>query len=101
MHYFYLNRPAWGFLYLFTLGLLGIGWLVDLFRMPCLVSEANKIIEEQQCLTVVNVQQALGQNQITPFMGNAFIISPHMQGMIIHPNATLFSKTIKIWLYTI
>ena len=30
-----------GFVYLFTLGLLGIGWLVDLFRMPYLVKEAN------------------------------------------------------------
>ncbi len=40
-HHFYLNRPGWGFLYLFTVGLFGIGWLVDLFRIPLLVRDAN------------------------------------------------------------
>ena len=30
-HRFYFGRPISGTVYLFTLGLLGIGWLVDLF----------------------------------------------------------------------
>ena len=30
IHRFYLGRPALGLLYLFTLGLLGIGWVLDL-----------------------------------------------------------------------
>lgn len=41
-HHFYLNRPLWGFLYLLTVGLCGIGWLVDWFRIPLLVKRANK-----------------------------------------------------------
>ncbi len=32
-HYFYVGRPGKGILYLFTLGLLGIGWTVDLIRI--------------------------------------------------------------------
>ena len=35
-HRFYFGRPISGTIYLFTLGLLGIGWLVDLFLMPSL-----------------------------------------------------------------
>ncbi|XP_033126577.1 uncharacterized protein LOC117124454 [Anneissia japonica] len=40
-HHFYLKRTGWGFLYLFTFGLCGLGWLLDLFRMPYLVKRAN------------------------------------------------------------
>lgn len=34
-HYFYVGKGGTGLLYLFTCGLFGIGWLVDLFRIPC------------------------------------------------------------------
>lgn len=33
-HHFYLKRPRWGLLYFFTFGLLGAGWLIDIFRLP-------------------------------------------------------------------
>jgi len=33
-HRFYYGRPVTGTIWLFTLGLLGIGWLVDLFLIP-------------------------------------------------------------------
>jgi len=33
-HKFYLGRPVMGVLYLFTCGLLLIGWLIDLFTLP-------------------------------------------------------------------
>ena len=42
LHHFYLRRYGFGALYFFTFGLLGVGWLSDLFRMPCLVREANR-----------------------------------------------------------
>lgn len=42
LHHFYLGRPAFGVLYILTLGVGGLGWLVDFFRMPCLVREANR-----------------------------------------------------------
>lgn len=32
-HYFYTRRAGMGFLYLFTLGLFGIGWIVDIVRI--------------------------------------------------------------------
>ena len=40
-HRFYYGKPVSGTIYMFTLGLLGIGWLIDLFLMPSLASEAN------------------------------------------------------------
>lgn len=46
-HYFYLRRPRWGLLYLFTFGLLGVGWLIDLFRLQFLVSRFNEDTSEQ------------------------------------------------------
>lgn len=43
-HHFYLNRHEFGLLYFFTLGILGVGWIVDWFRIPLLVKRANKHI---------------------------------------------------------
>ena len=40
-HRFYFGRPISGTLYLLTLGLLGIGWLIDLFLMPSLERQAE------------------------------------------------------------
>ena len=42
LHHFYLRRYGFGFLYFFTFGLCGVGWLVDICRLPCLVYEANR-----------------------------------------------------------
>ncbi|XP_041470854.1 uncharacterized protein LOC121420333 [Lytechinus variegatus] len=42
MHHFYLHRWGWGFAYFFTFGLLGIGWLIDICRIPRLVRFANE-----------------------------------------------------------
>ena len=36
-HRFFLGRPLSGLLYLCTFGLLGIGWIVDLFLIPGMV----------------------------------------------------------------
>jgi len=33
-HRFYFGRPVSGTVWFFTLGLLGIGWLIDLFLIP-------------------------------------------------------------------
>jgi TM2 domain-containing membrane protein YozV len=40
-HRFYFGRPISGTIYFFTLGLLGIGWLVDLFLIPSMAEEAD------------------------------------------------------------
>ncbi|MEM9623211.1 MAG: TM2 domain-containing protein [Pseudomonadota bacterium] len=41
-HRFYFGRPVSGTIYFFTLGLLGIGWLIDLFLMPGLERSADR-----------------------------------------------------------
>ena len=40
-HRFYFGKPISGTIYFFTLGLLGIGWLIDLFLIPSLDRRAN------------------------------------------------------------
>ena len=41
-HRFYLGHLGMGILYFFTLGLFGIGWIIDAFRMPAMVDFANR-----------------------------------------------------------
>ncbi|MBK7976508.1 MAG: TM2 domain-containing protein [Deltaproteobacteria bacterium] len=40
-HRFYYGRPISGTLYFFTLGLLGVGWIVDLFLIPSMDRAAD------------------------------------------------------------
>jgi TM2 domain-containing membrane protein YozV len=40
-HRFYFGRPVSGTIYFFTLGLLFIGWIVDLFLIPGLDRDAD------------------------------------------------------------
>ncbi len=40
-HRFYFGRPISGTIWFFTLGLLGIGWLIDLFLIPSMNEEAD------------------------------------------------------------
>ena len=35
IHYFYVGRIGKGLLYLFTFGLFGIGWFIDIIRIAC------------------------------------------------------------------
>ena len=41
MHRFYYGKPISGTVYFFTLGLLGIGWIIDLFLIPGMDREAD------------------------------------------------------------
>jgi TM2 domain-containing membrane protein YozV len=41
-HRFYYGKPKTATLYFFTLGLLGIGWLVDLFLIPSMNRAADR-----------------------------------------------------------
>jgi TM2 domain-containing membrane protein YozV len=47
-HHFYLGRYFFGIAYFFTFGLLGFGWLVDLFRLPFLVNRTNEKIQNKE-----------------------------------------------------
>ncbi|HCY88043.1 MAG TPA: hypothetical protein DHV36_23100 [Desulfobacteraceae bacterium] len=40
-HRFYYGKPISGTIYFFTLGLLGIGWIIDLFLIPAMDDEAD------------------------------------------------------------
>jgi TM2 domain-containing membrane protein YozV len=40
-HRFYYGKPVSGTLWFFTLGLLGIGWLIDLFLIPGMDRKAD------------------------------------------------------------
>ena len=40
-HRFYFGKPISGTIYFFTFGLLGIGWLIDLFLIPSLDRQAE------------------------------------------------------------
>lgn len=41
MHRFYYGRPISGTIYFFTLGLLFVGWIVDLFLIPGMDRDAD------------------------------------------------------------
>ena len=41
-HRFYYGRPITGPIWFFTLGLLGIGWLIDLFLIPGMNRSADR-----------------------------------------------------------
>ena len=41
-HRFYFGRPISGTIWFFTLGLLGIGWIVDLFLIPGMERSASR-----------------------------------------------------------
>jgi TM2 domain-containing membrane protein YozV len=40
-HRFYYGKPVTGTIWFFTLGLLGIGWLIDLFLIPTMDRNAD------------------------------------------------------------
>ena len=41
-HRFYYGKPVTGTLYFFTLGLLLVGWIVDLFLIPAMDRDADR-----------------------------------------------------------
>ena len=45
-HRFYYGRPMTGVIWFFTFGLLGIGWLIDLFLIPSMDRQADSSYAE-------------------------------------------------------
>lgn len=41
-HRFYFGRPISGTIWFFTLGLLGVGWVIDLFLIPAMERSASR-----------------------------------------------------------
>ena len=69
---------GWGCFYLFTFGGLGIGWLIDLCRIPSLVKDANKDAKELQA----NIADAQNTLQIPP---NARVVRIPAEAYIVYP----------------
>merc|ERR1711943_90525 len=65
IHRFYLNRPVSGVIYLFTFGLFGIGWLIDICLIPGMVehSNAHHYHHHHEHVTVVTQQVPYQQYQ--------------------------------------
>ena len=42
MHRFYYGKPMTGTIWFFTVGLLGIGWIIDLFLIPAMDAQADR-----------------------------------------------------------
>jgi TM2 domain-containing membrane protein YozV len=80
LHHFYLERPGWGTLYLFTLGLGGIGWLCDLCRMPCLVADTNERLAHEASV-MHEVRTQLGVNP-----GGAYVVTTPRE-VVVYPPA--------------
>jgi len=51
---FYVGRPISGLVWLFTLGLFGVGWIIDVFLIPAFVEDNNKRVFHQQMLETGN-----------------------------------------------
>lgn len=41
-HRFYFGKPISGTIWMFTFGLLGVGWIIDLFLIPSMEEEASR-----------------------------------------------------------
>ncbi|MCF7733014.1 MAG: NINE protein [Akkermansiaceae bacterium] len=48
-HRFYYGKPVTGTIWFFTLGLLGVGWLIDLFLIPGMDRKADDRFTAGQC----------------------------------------------------
>ena len=81
-----LQRPGFGVLYFFTFGLGGCGYLIDMFRMPHLVSMANKRRLDTSLNNKKNISDAytlwfpfglLGKKSVSRIHFNFLSISKH------------------------
>ena len=82
LHRFYLRKPGTGVLWLLTGGVLWIGAVVDLFRLPRLVYEANVLarhrdeLEAPQSTAHAQPQESLEQVILRVAKENGGLVSP-------------------------
>jgi TM2 domain-containing membrane protein YozV len=76
IHRFYTGNVITGLIWMFSLGLFGIGWFVDIFLVPGLVTAANQ--RNQQKIIVMQSQQP-------GFVGD---VAQHVGGRVVKHVAT-------------
>ena len=85
LHRFYLRKPGTGVLWLLTGGVLWIGAVVDLFRLPRLVDEANVLARHRDELDAprpatfapsAQPQESLEQTILRVAKDNGGLVSP-------------------------
>ncbi|KAK6184907.1 hypothetical protein SNE40_007261 [Patella caerulea] len=82
LHHFYLRRYIWGFIYFFTFGLLGVGWLIDFCRLPCLLKEHNLYLTENRNLTQA-AQKQLNYGQVNTRTGGDNLVTTRTNDGVI------------------
>jgi TM2 domain-containing membrane protein YozV len=66
-HRFYLEKIGTGILFFFTGGVLGIGWIIDLFTLGIQVDNYNKMHggkQNQNVFVNVNIPEILPKNDV-------------------------------------
>ncbi len=92
-HRFYFGKVKTGVLWFFTLGLLGIGWLVDLFLIPSMDREADRrFASGPNDYTVAWILLAF----LGVFGAHRFYLGKWISGLIYFFSAGLFGIG---WLY--
>ncbi|MDO4987633.1 MAG: NINE protein [Synergistes sp.] len=90
VHRFYLGQVGLGVLYLFTLGFLGIGSLIDLFRFGTITNQANMKIANEIAFRV-NTSKSGGVS-VTP-RENAVPVTPAAEPPIALPASETIAFT--------
>lgn len=80
VHKFYLGKFGMGILYLFTFGIFGIGWLIDLFTLGSQVDNYNAIFMARTAMG------AVGQTQNQSVVVN--VTAPAPQATPQNPSAS-------------
>ena len=88
-HRFYYGKPISGTIYFYTLGLLGVGWLIDLFLIPSMDREADI-----RFAPGVRLQYCLG---IADFLGCSWIASYLLREVAHGSYLALYRRVFHSW----
>ena len=91
LHRFYLRKPGTGVLWLLTGGVLWIGAVVDLFRLPRLVDEANVLARHRDELEAPRPATYVPSTQPQESLEQAILRVAKENGGLVSPGAVATS----------